>query len=288
MYFYIFDPDKEKELKYFERIQGRLLNLLAEHHIEGETYRVTSIRTIELLVDQALGLGAKTLIVVGSDASLNRAINAVVRKKAEITVGFIPLDPSSGLGHILGVSSDIEEAVKTLGGRLMKELNLGKIGEHYFLSQVDLGPNSFTRLDLPGIFGLGGLRTFLQMETFAVKLSLEDSYTATSEVLGAQVINCRSNEGCRIKLGDPTDKLLDILLLHKLKSSQIFRYRKELATGCLDNVPGATIMHAKKIDILGPKKLPLSIAGQIITKAPVTITVAKEKVRMIVGKNRQF
>ena len=47
MYFYIFDPRGEREVKYFERIQGRLLNTLAETHIEGETYRVTAIRPDE-------------------------------------------------------------------------------------------------------------------------------------------------------------------------------------------------------------------------------------------------
>lgn len=287
MYFYIFDPGREREVKYFERIQGRLLNLLAENHIEGETYRVTAIRTIELLVEQAIGLEAKTLIMAGSDASLNRAINAVVRKKAEIIIGFIPLHPESSLGKILGITSDIEECVKILAGRLIRELTLGKVGEHYFLSQVDLGPNIFTKID-QGFWGLAAIRCFLRFKPFALKISLEDSYTATSEVLGAQIINCRTNQGCHFKLGDPSDEFLDVVLLRKLSSSQIFRYRKALASGCADNVPDATIMHAKKIDILGPKKLPLSVEGQVLTKAPATITIAKEKIKMIVGKNRQF
>lgn len=287
MYFYIFDPGRDKEVKYFERIQGRLLNLLAESNIGGETYRVTAIRTVELLVEQAIGADAKTIIVVGSDGSLNKTINAVIRKKANITLGFIPLDLESSLGRILGVAADIEEAVKTLASRLVRELNLGKVGEHYFLSQVDLGENAFAKTEL-GFMGLGAARNFMKLQPFALKLSLEDLYTATSEVLGAQIINCRNNEGCHLKLGDPTDQLLDILLLNKLSSAQIFRYRKELASGCLDNVPGVTVMHAKKIDILGPKKLPMSIEGQVYTKAPATITVAKERIKVIVGKQRQF
>lgn len=287
MYFYIFDPGRDKEVKYFERIHGRLLNLLAENHISGETYRVTAIRTIELLVDQAIGADAKTVVVVGSDSSLNKAINAVIRKKTDMTLGFVPLNLESALGRILGVATEVEDAVKTLAGRLIRELNLGKVGEHYFLSQVDLGENKFTKVE-PGFLGLRAVRQLSGLEPFPLKLSLEDSYTATSEVLGAQIINCRNNDGCRLKLGDPTDHLLDILLLNKLSSAQIFRYRKELTSGCLDNVPGATVMHARKIDILGPKKLPLSIEGQVYTKAPATITVAKEKIKMIVGKTRQF
>lgn len=287
MYFYIFDPGRDRELKYFERIQGRLLNLLAESHIEGETYRVTSIRTIDLLVEQALGAEAKTIVVVGSDGSLNKTINAVVRRRADITLGFIPLNPLNSLGKILGLAPDIEEAVKTLAGRLIRELNLGKVAEHYFLSQIDLGDNIFVRTD-PGFLGFARIQDYLHFESFALKLSLEDSYTATSEVLGAQIINCRNNERCRLKLGDPTDGLLDILLLNKLNFSQILRYRRELSSGCLDRVPGTTIMHARKIEILGPKKLPLSVEGQVYTKAPAIITSAKEKMKMIVGKNRQF
>lgn len=287
MYFYIFDPGKDREVKYFERIQGRLLNLLAENRIEGETYRVTSIRTVELLTEQAIGLEAKTIIVVGSDATLSKTINTLVRKKADITVGFISLDANSRLGQIFGISPDIEQSVKTLAGRLVSKLDLGAVGEHYFLSKIDLGGNHFLAMD-PGFMGLGALREFLKLEPFVVQLALEDSYKVTSEVLGAQIINCRNNQGCRIRLGNPTDELLDVLLLNKLSSSQIFRYRRELATGCLDNVPGSTIMHAKKIDILGPKKLPIAIEGQIYTKAPAMIKVASEKIKVIVGKGRQF
>lgn len=287
MYFYIFDPGKDRELKYFERIQGRLLNGLAEAHVEGESYRVTAIRTVELLVEQAINAEAKTIIVVGSDSSLNRAINAAVRKRAEVTIGFIPLAEESPLGAILGLTADIAESIRILAGRLTQEFSLGKVGEHYFLSQVDLGPTPLERMGA-GVGGLRAVRELLRLEPFTVKLSLDNSYTATSEVLAGQIINCRSNEGCRLKLGDPTDNLLDVLLLRRLSSWQIYRHRKALTLGCLDSIPGATVMHAKKIDILGPKKLPLSIEGQVFTKAPAALSIAAEKIKIIVGKKRQF
>lgn len=287
MYFYIFDPGRDREIKYFEGIQGRLLNLLSENHIEGETYRVTSIRTVELLVDQALGADAKTLIVVGSDASLNKAINALVKKNIDLTVGYIPLDPQNSLGQILGMSTDIEDAVKTLASRLIQALDLGKVGEHYFLSSVDLGENIFGEVN-SGFLGLRGYFQFSKLKPFKVQLALQDLYTATSEVMAVQIINCRNNKGSKQKLGNPTDELLDVLILPKLSGTQVFRYRKELSSGFLDNVPGSTVMHAKKIDILGPKKLPISVEGQVYTKAPAIITVAQEKIKMIVGKGRQF
>ena len=288
MYFYIFDPGSDKEAKYFEKIQGRLLNYLAEFKVEGETYRVTSIRTVELLVEQALNAEAKTIVMVGSDSSLDRAINIVVAKQADVTLGFIPLDTQSSLGNILGISSDLEEATRTLAGRLGRNLNLGKVGEHFFLTQVDLGPRLFEGDPSGGFLGFGVLRSFMKIQPFPLKLSLEGSYTATSEVLTAQIINCRDNQGSRVKVGDPSDGLLDILLLNPMSSSQMFRHRRELLSGRFQDLPGTTIMHAKKIEILGPKKLPLSVSGQVYAKAPAEVTVAREKVKIIVGKNRQF
>lgn len=287
MYFYIFDPGRDKEVKTFERIQGRLLNLLAENHIEGETYRVTAIRTVELLVEQALGLEAKTVIVVGSDSTLNRTINSLVRKHADITVGFISLDPDSRLGQIFGISPDIELSVRTLAGRLVANLDIGEINEHYFLSKVELGENQFSQVE-PGFLGLSAVRKFMNMKPFVLNLRLENSYNVSTEVLAAQIINCRNNEGCKMRLGNPTDRLLDILLLNKLSRGEIIRYRRELAMGCHDNLPGATIMHAKTIEVLGPRKLPLAIEGQVYTKAPAIIKIGKPKIKMIVGKTRQF
>lgn len=287
MYFYIFDPRGEKEIKYFDRIQGKLLNLIAENRIDGETYRVTPVRSVELLVDQAIGASAKTIIVVGSDATLNKTINAVIRKKAEVTIGFVPLEEGSALGTIFGMTPDIDLAVKTIASRLVRDVNLGALGEHFFLSQVDLGPNLISN-ERRGFWGFAGTREIMNFQPVVVKISLDNSFLVTSEILLGQVINCRNNQGSRLKLGDPTDKYLDILLLAPLSSGQIFRYRRELAGGHLDNVPGATVMHARKIEILAPRKLPLSIEGQVYTKAPAVISVSKEKIKMIVGKGRQF
>ena len=204
------------------------------------------------------------------------------------TLGWSPLDTQGSRGNFLCITSDVGEASRTLAGRLGRNLNLGKVGEHFFLTQVDLGPRLFEGDSSGGFLGFGVLRSFMKIQPFPLKLSLEGSYTATSEVLTAQIINCRDNQGSRVKVGDPSDGLLDILLLNPMSSSQMFRHRRELLSGRFQDLPGTTIMHAKKIEILGPKKLPLSVSGQVYAKAPAEVTVAREKVKIIVGKNRQF
>jgi len=287
VYYYIFDPRGEQEIKYFERVQGRLLNQLAELRVDGETARVTSIRTIDLLVEQALNAECRTITVVGSDGSLNKAINAVANRREDVTLGYIPLDPESPLSKILGLTQDVAAAAKVIAARLTQKLDLGKAGNQYFLSKVDLGLNRFTKMPA-GFLGLSAAWALLKLEPFAVKLAIEGQFTATSEVLGAQIINSRSNDGCKVKLGNPADKLLDIILLNKLSYSQIFKYRNELASGCLDNVPGATVLHAKKVEVLGPRRLPLSIEGQTYIKAPATVSIASSGIKIIAGKNRQF
>lgn len=290
MYYYIFDPKSGSEEKYFDKIQGRLLNRLAELRIDGESSRVTPIRTMDLLVDQAIGANAKTLVVVGSDQSLNRVINSLVRKQVDLTLGYIPLDRNSDLAKILGVDVSAEEAAQVIASRLTSKVYLGSLGEFYFLSRVDLGPNFFTELD-NGFMGLRAAREIMSLEPFHVELVIKKSgrsVKVSSEVLAAQIVNSRCNDGCKLKLGDPTEQVLDVLLLNQMSSSKILRNRNKLATGCIDSVPGSTVMHADVVEVAGPRKLPLSVEGKTYTKAPATISSTDKSLTMIVGKKRQF
>jgi hypothetical protein len=63
MYFYIIDPQKLNQ-KTFDRVQSQLYSCLSEYRISGEISRVTTIRTIQQLVDIAFAREVKTLVAV--------------------------------------------------------------------------------------------------------------------------------------------------------------------------------------------------------------------------------
>ena len=262
MYYYIVDPQKISQ-KEFERVQNNLYSSLSEYRISGEIVRVTGLRTIQQLVENAFAHEAKTLVAVGTDETLHDVINAV--RKRDIVIGFIPLVESE-ISNILGIK-DIPQAVKTVANRRVENLDLGVVNDYYFLSKINFGS--------------------LDNNSFTLKFSADDNYQATQEIIGGVILNSR-NETKEKTIGNPTDGLLDILLLPKLSKWEAFWYRRLLALGHFEEIPHASVVHVNKIEIMEPLGLALKVGNRVVAKTPATITVVKDFLKMIVGKERNF
>src|SRR5438105_1964255 len=110
MYYYILDPQNLDPGK-FERQQVELQGLLAEFKIAGEMARVTSLRTIQDLVETASERGVTTLVACGTDDTFNLMLSYL--RGRDFALAFVPLDDQSYLARILGLDS-LLTAVKTI------------------------------------------------------------------------------------------------------------------------------------------------------------------------------
>lgn len=295
MYYYIIDPTKLNQ-RQFERVQNQLYSSLSEYRISGETMRVTSLRTINQLVELAIGRGAKTIVAVGSSNTLHDVINAA--KLRDVTIGFIPLIDSE-LGSILGLTS-VNHACKTIAMRRIAQLDLGEVnnpfatqaGEqagNFFLSKLSLGTNLATlHNQSSSIFNFSLINQLSNLPTFQIKFKSDNQYTATFEVIGAVIINSRAEIGKNLKVGDPTDGTFNFLLLPKLSKRNLIKYRKEILNQTFDQIPGHSLLHARHVEVIGPDGLSLSVGNKVIAKTPVNIEMRPRALRMIVGRGRNF
>ena len=291
MYYYLIDP-LQYDGRNFELYQTHLLSLLGEYQISGETARVTKLRQVEDLVATALAHNAKTLVVVGGDKTLSEVIRLCLGKK--ITLAFIPLNSRTEVGKIIGITG-LDQAIATIARRRVEDLDVARIGDEYFISTISFGP-------LAGLKETGratqrekgfGLKNLMQMKAVEIGLKLDDSYQVTDKLFGAMIINARDSGGCvasseKNKLGNPVDGVLDIVLLSKLSKFEMWRYRRMLYGRCFEALPGSSVMRAKKIEIILPEGLPLFLSGEIFRKSPAVIEMSKEKIRLVVGRERQF
>src|SRR3989338_6793005 len=234
MYYYIVDPQKISQ-REFERVQNLLYSSLSEYHISGEVMRVTGLRTINQLVENAFAHGAKTLVAVGSDDTLHDVINAV--RGREVTIGFIPIFDTE-ISKLLGVT-DIPQADKTIGARRMAELDLGVVNNNYFLSKLSfgLGAEASGRFK---IFNFKLIKSLFNLPQIEVKFSANNQYQATISVVGGLIINSL------------TDGVFNVMLLPKLSKIKTLRYRQQILAGDYDQVPGASVIHVRKIEISNP------------------------------------
>ena len=279
MYYYIVDPQKIPQ-REFERVQNLLYSSLSQYRVSGEVVRVTGLRTINQLVENALAHGAKTIVAVGSDDTLNDVINAV--RGREVVLGFVPIFETE-IGKILGVKN-IEQAAKTLGVRRIAELDLGSVNSNLFLSKLSFGISQTSQGWLKSL-NYKFLQNTFQMPNFEVKFSADGLYQGSLNVIGGMIINSRDNEE---NTADPTDGVLDVALLSKLSKWDTFKFRKEILAGDFEQVPGSSVIHVSRLEISTPEGLPLRSGSRVIAKTPAVIEVLPKALKIIVGKDRKF
>lgn len=281
MYYYILDPHN-LSLETFERLQVELQGLLSEFNITGEMQRVTTLKTIGDLVENAASRGVKTLIACGNDDTFNMMIARLAGK--EFTLGFIPFSPATSyLAKILGVT-DLNLAVKTIAARRVEQMDMAKINNLHFISYLEFGVLS-QRLQNAGLWQ--NLK-FLSGNPVNLTVRIDDSYNIDMHCLGGLVVNSRSTSSKTATIANPTDKFLDLLILEKLSKLDILKYKSIIADNRLEELPHPTVIKCRKVEFLQPRGFPLTIFGRVITKFPATVEMLDQKLRIIVGKNRTF
>ncbi len=268
MYYYIVDPQKISQ-KEFERVQNHLYSSLSEFRISGEVVRVTGLRTIQQLVENAFIHEAKTIVAVGDDQTLHQVINAI--GKREIVVGYIPLIKTE-LGNIFGIK-DIIQAAKTIASRRIEAVDLGVVNNNYFLSKLSFGTTP------------AGWRS-INDNSFEFSFTVDDQYKASKKIIGGLIVNSR-NSYADDKMSYPADGILDILLLPQISRWESFKYRAQIKDGTYDEIPKTSIVHAKKIEIHSTG-LTLKVGDWVLAKTPAVIEVVPRSLKIIVGRERKF
>jgi diacylglycerol kinase family enzyme len=281
MYYYIVDPQKIGQ-KHFERVQNQLHSSLSELKINGEMNRVTSIKTISQLVDSAFMRGAGTIVAVGHDSTVQEIINALGER--EMTIGYVPLQESE-FSTVLGIT-DVANACQNLAHRRVENLDLGKVNSSYFLTKIGLGMN-LDSLQSRSVFDFGKFAQASGLKPTPIKMEVDNQFSAEFEVAVGAIFNSRAAK-CDTWVADPTDSQLDILLLPGLTAFDAWKYRVELASGCLEKIPGCAVMHGKNIKISDPYGLQFMVGNNVIAESPAVIEILPKKVRVIVGKDRTF
>ncbi len=280
MYYYILDPQNLDPGK-FERQQVELQGLLAEFKVAGEMSRVSSLRTIQDLVETASERGAKTLIACGTDDTFNLMLSYL--RGRDFTVGFVPLDEQSYLAKILGVDS-LLTSVKTIAGRRLEKIDLATLGSTYFISYVEFGIGSKK---------LKNLNWWNSMKALSVpehkfSIRIDNSYTMEISCLGGIIANTRSSISSTSTIANPTDGFLDLLILEKLNKFNILKYKQQIIEGRFEEIPHSSVIKCRKVEFLQPQGFPLTMAGRVFAKVPTAIEIIPRRLRMIVGKNRTF
>ena len=243
MHVYIYDDylNKGRYNKAVNRMEIRLTDL----GLNGKIIRLGSIKNVKSAIQNEIRLGAKTIVAVGNNQTVNKIMGAIIEAdiysdfQKNTLLGIIPIGGDNSIAASFGIKNE-EEACNILLARRIEKIDLGLIGDYYFLNEVEV-------------------------ESKGTIINLEDYSIEPQEKGIVKIINLLSNKENTID-SNPHDGLLDILISARRKDQTLIR---------LDSFK-ITSEH----DILVDKIIEI--------KSPVLVSVAKNRLNIIVGKNRSF
>jgi diacylglycerol kinase (ATP) len=292
MYYYIINPAAGGGK--INRIQEKLKERLKALDIAGEFEKSTGPTDIPKLTRLAIDRGFKTIVAVGGDGTINEMINAV-ESKENIAIGIIPMGSTNELANILGIH-DWQSACNILAARKVEKLDLGKIGDKFFVTSATIGFENvmfdLTRFQKSsafskGVFLMNLTREAKKFKPLQLELEFDGKYKVSTECYNLSVSN-----GTFIDYlpqhPKPHDGTLDAILISNLSFKELMLFGQNKMKFSGDDTKNVSVFHTQKVVINSKETVPVSADGQLVAHTPVTITVSDKKLNVIVSRKRKF
>lgn len=244
MHVYVYDDylNKNKFNRQINRMEIRLTDL----GLNGKILRLAGIKNIKSAIQNEIRIGAKTIVAVGNNQTINKIIGAIIDDdifgdfQKKTLLGIIPIGEDNSIAASFGIKN-VEDACNILLARRVEKIDLGLAGSHYFLNEASI-------------------------QSLGTTLEIGDYSMEIMEKGEVKIINLLKDKGQDIK-SNPHDGLLDICIQTRKKDT--------------------TYLNAKELNISNPDEK-LIVDGVMEIETPAKIGILKDRVNIIVGKDRMF
>lgn len=255
MHVYIYDEYLSK--KKYDFILAQIETRITDLGLSGKIIRLGIMKNILSTVENEIKRGAKAIIIVGNDQTVSKIINAVVKTEEnnnwslKIPLGIIPIGSKNNfISSALGIEEG-EASCDSISARHIKKLDLGKANDSYFIANAKVS----------------GEGTIIEMG---------DDYSIEIMDKGEiNIINLQTNETLPENfLPNPQDGVFELLITNFSK-----KFLKKENKQSIFSVNNVIVSNPRK-------KIILDFNVELSEK--VEIKILKNKIYMIVGKNRNF
>ncbi|MDO8618259.1 MAG: hypothetical protein Q7N87_05250 [Candidatus Uhrbacteria bacterium] len=234
----------------FEREISILETELASRGVEGQVARLAMFRSArETIIDLACA-GAKNIVFVGNDKTVEKMMWFL--PDVGVTVGYIPLTKPAHIGTLLGIPMGLS-AVDVLAARLVETIDVGKLDDRYFLTEV-IVPATVASLEVEG------------------------QYRVSPAVGGAIAVrNLGSVSGKIPVAADPKDGWLEAIIQTRVNGD------RWLGKSPLDE----TTIRLKRGTIISKEPIDVFMDGHTVNGFSFKLSIVPNKLKVITGKGRE-
>lgn len=254
MYVYFYDNFLRQ--KRYETVLKAMETKLTDYGIAGKIIRLQHYTNAEMLVEDEMRKGAKTIVIVGNDTTFGHVLSRAAT--CQITYGFLPVGPENSIAEVLGIPAGVESC-DILARRRKLRLDVGWVNNRYFISQLHIPPSS-------------------------IEVEYDESFRVMSKSGKMELVVCNlkpfswhAKKGTRYVV-HPQDGKLEAFLRPITKSKFMHREIFEMPS----IFPFEEMVVASKIPFV------VETDGKITKETKIKIKLAKSRIETIVGKERKF
>ena len=137
MYVYLYDNFLKN--KRYDSLIKAMETRLTDYGIAGKIIRLQRYTNCEMLIEDEIRKGAKTIVVVGNDVTFGHVLSRAA--SCRVIYGFLPVGSENSIAEVLGLPVGID-ACDVLAKRRKLYLYVGWLNNRYFISQLQLSTHS--------------------------------------------------------------------------------------------------------------------------------------------------
>lgn len=253
MYVYLYDQFL-KEKRFSEALK-LIETRLTDYGIAGRIIRLQHFTSPETIIAEAVRKGAKTIVVVGNDATFAKVLSRGAAYPA--TYGFLPVGPNNSIAKVLGLPVSAE-AADILARRRKVYLDVGWFNNRFFVSQLHIPPHQIT-------------------------VEYDERFKVSSTTSKMELVVCNlqpfywQRQG-REMVVHPQDGKLEAFVRPVIKTGWFKREEFE----------EPSIFPFEEMVVSSSAPFVVEADGKTSKETRITIKLSRSQVEMIVGKERKF
>lgn len=277
--------------RVFERAREQLVQLGVP--IEG-AYPMDDAGRIPETVQHLLDDGCDLLVLGAGDGTVSTVVDFLAER--EVMLGLLPLGTANDFARTLQIPTGLTEACETIAAGKMVDIDLGLVGDNYFVNVASIGLSVAVTRALSArlkrragrlAYPLASLKAFFSHQTFSARLSFPNGDHPTTEVdqvLQVAIGNGRFYGGGNVVAPDASidDHTLDVYVIQGGRHRDLIRIARSFRRGDFVHHDNVTHLTTRHLVVDTEPLLPLNIDGEIVTHSRQDFTVARNALHVLV------
>ena len=271
--------------------------------LDGETLFSEGPGGIAKVAGRAAEMGAKRVVVVGGDGTVNEAANGLLAAGAghEVELAVIPRGTGTDFVHTFGIPNKLDGAIAVARDGEIREIDAGRVsyrawdgspGSAYFVNVASAGMSGAVAMRANSASkALGGKASFLwaTLAVFArwknAQVSVDiDGEHREGSMLDVIVANCEWLGGGMhmTPKAKPDDGVFDVLLIGDITKRDLVQTLPKIYRGTHLPHPKAEELRGREVRVEAPTPLPVELDGEQPGTTPATFEVVPGALRLVV------